>query len=60
MVRYIQYCCFSGLDPSFSILKTKTLRFGSWLCCRLQVKMPILLGPIEGANPSPWTQWLGF
>jgi hypothetical protein len=47
------YCCtFSGLKPSFSIIKTKPLHFGSWLCSHLQVKLPVLLGPIEGANPT--------
>jgi hypothetical protein len=53
------YCCFSGLDPSFSILKTKPLHFGSWLCSRLHLKLPVLLGLIEGANFNPgicWTQ----
>jgi hypothetical protein len=53
MVRYIQCCCFSGLDPSLNIPKTKPVRFRNWLCSRLQVKMPVLLSPIEGANPSP-------
>jgi hypothetical protein len=33
--------------------KTRPLRFGSWLCSLLQVKIPILLGPTEGANPNP-------
>jgi hypothetical protein len=52
MVRQILCCCFSGLDPSFSILKTKALRFGSWLCSRLQVKLPILLVQGFGLAPS--------
>jgi hypothetical protein len=30
------------------------LRFGSWLCSRLQVNIPNILGPIEGAKPSPY------
>jgi hypothetical protein len=50
----LQCCCFFGLDLSFNILKTKPVRFGSWLCSHLQVKIPILLGPIEEANPNPW------
>jgi hypothetical protein len=33
---------------------TKPLCFGSWLCSHLQVKIPFLLGPIEGANPNAW------
>jgi hypothetical protein len=33
--------------------KTRPLRFGRWLCSRLQVKIPTLLVPIEGANPNP-------
>jgi hypothetical protein len=33
----------------------KPLRFGSWLCSCLQVKIPIMLGPIEGANSNPRT-----
>jgi hypothetical protein len=34
--------------------KTRPLCFGNWLCSRLQVKISILLGPIEGVNPNPW------
>jgi hypothetical protein len=56
MMHYIQYFCFSELDTSFNIIKSKLLRFGSWLCCRLQVKMPTLLGPIKRANPNPWSR----
>jgi hypothetical protein len=52
IVRYILYCCFSGLHSFFNILKMKPLRFRGWLCSRLQIKMPILLGLIEGANPE--------
>jgi hypothetical protein len=48
--RTSQYCCFSELDPSFSVLKTKPLRFGNWLCSRLQLKMPVLLSLIDGAS----------
>lgn len=35
------------VDPSINII----LRFGSWFFCRLQEKIPILVGPMEGANP---------
>jgi hypothetical protein len=52
MMRYILRCCFPGLDTSIN--KRKPLRFGNWLCSRLQVKLPVLVGPIEGANPNPW------
>jgi hypothetical protein len=38
---------------TFQYSKTRPLRFGSWACSRLQVKTPILLGLIEGANPNP-------
>jgi hypothetical protein len=44
---------FLWLHTSFSILKTKARCFGSWLCSRLQVKLPLLLGPIKWALPNP-------
>jgi hypothetical protein len=56
MVRYILYCYFSVLDPSFSILNKKPLRFGSWLCSHLQVKLTILRIPGIGINPFYRTQ----
>jgi hypothetical protein len=36
--------------------KPRPLRFGSWLCSRLQVKISTLVGPIEGADPNPWSR----
>jgi hypothetical protein len=47
MVRNFQHCSFSGLDPSLNILKKKPVRFGSWLCSRLQVEIPILVDLIQ-------------
>jgi hypothetical protein len=34
--------------------RNETNAFRKWLCSRVQVKMPVLLGPTEGANHSPW------
>jgi hypothetical protein len=40
--------------PVIQYSKIKATRFGSWLCFRLHVKIPvpILLGPTEGASPN--------
>jgi hypothetical protein len=59
IIVYFQYCCISGLHPSFSY-KMKTRRFGSCLWCCSQVKIPTPSGPIEEANPNPWVQVLGI
>lgn len=50
-----QYCCFSGLDSSFTILETNPICSRSWLCFCLQVRIHVVLGK-TGANPSPWTR----
>jgi hypothetical protein len=36
MARLILYRCFSGLDPSFSMLKKKPPRVDRWLCSPVQ------------------------
>jgi hypothetical protein len=28
-----------------------TLHFGNWLCFHLQVRIPVLLDPVKGADP---------
>lgn len=45
-----KYRCtgISGLNLSFSIIEKKPRRFGCWLCYRPQVKIPMILSPIEG------------
>jgi hypothetical protein len=50
-----RYYCFLWTWSIVQYSKTRPLRFGSWLCSHLQVKIPILLGPIEGTIPNTWT-----
>lgn len=54
-MSYVQSCCFFRTLFIVRCSKMNTPRFGSWLCLLLQVKILILLGKIERANPSPWT-----
>jgi hypothetical protein len=52
MVNYVQYCYFSGLHPSFNILKQGSM-FRELALLPSLGENPIRVGLIEGANPNP-------
>jgi hypothetical protein len=48
---------FYELDPSFNVLERKNDVSGVGSAPIFRRKIPVLLGPIEGANTSPWARY---